>query len=346
MKALLVPEYGDPDVLEFREYPTPEITPYQILIDVKATALNHLDIFVRKGIPGLKLELPHILGSDIAGTIIEVGSQVKGKYSEGQNVVIDPGISCGTCEYCIKGDRTLCKSFGIIGEHVRGGNAELFAAHEDNIIPIPEDSDIDFIHAAATPLSFMTAWRMVRTKADVKPPDTVLIIGVGGGVAVAALQIAKLSGAKVFVTSSSDEKLKQAYDLGADVAINYESHPDYHKEIFHLTQKRGVDVVIDSVGQATWKKSLRCLRKGGQLVTCGATSGPTAETNINRIFWNQLQIKGSTMASRSEVREVLSLVWAGKLRPIIDKVFNINEGIEAHRRLEKGLQFGKIVLKI
>ncbi|MBD3404604.1 MAG: zinc-binding dehydrogenase [Candidatus Lokiarchaeota archaeon] len=346
MKALLVPEFGNAEVLRFGEIADPVINSHDILVKVKATALNHLDIFVREGISGLKLEMPHILGSDISGEIIEIGSKVESDFKERQRVVIDPGLSCGRCEFCIMGERSLCKKFGIIGEHVRGGNAELFSVSEHNVISIPDEADVDFVQAAAVPLTFMTAWRMVRTQAGVKPSDTVLIIGIGGGVALAALQIAKLSGAKVIVTSSSDQKLKQAYNLGADVAVNSETHPDYHREVYHLTHKRGVDVVIDSVGRATWDRSLMSLRKGGQLVTCGATSGPLAETNINRIFWNQLQIKGSTMASRSEVRNVLKLVWEGKLRPVVDEVFSLSEGIQAHKRLEAGKQFGKIVMKV
>lgn len=346
MKALLVPEYGGPEVLTYDEFPDPATGPEEVLVGVKATALNHLDLFVRSGIPGLHLEMPHILGGDVSGEIVDLGCRTTYDLAVGQRVVVDPAVSCGTCEFCIRGQRSLCPDFGIIGEHYRGGNAELLAVHEDNIIPIPSDSDLDFVEAAAVPLTFMTAWRMLMTRARVRPGEDVLIIGIGGGVATAALQIAKVVGARVFVTSSSDEKLERAGELGADFGINYIKTPEYHKEVWRLTEERGVDIVVDSVGAATWEKSLRSLRKGGRLVTCGATSGPKTDVNINRIFWNQLEILGSTMASRSELRDVLKLVWRERLQPVIDKVFPLSQGQKAHERLEQGNQFGKIVLRL
>jgi len=345
MKAAVFHEHGTPEVLKYEDFPDPEVGAHQILVDIKAVALNHLDLFVRGGIPGLKLEMPHILGSDISGVIKEIGSNVNSDFEIGQKVIIDPGRSCGVCEYCVRGEQSLCVKYGIIGEHYRGGYADLISVDEQNVIQVPEYSELDFNQTAAAPLTFMTAWRMLMSKAGVKLGDDVLIIGVGGGVALAALQIAKLAGARVLVTSSSDEKLEKAKELGASIGINHKSTPDYHKEVWALTDRRGVDIVVDSVGEATWEKSLRSLTNGGRLVTCGATSGPNAMTNVNLLFWKQLEILGSTMGSRSELLDVLKLVWNGQLKPVVDRVFPLSEAKEAHMLLEKGGQFGKLVLK-
>lgn len=344
MKATVFHEHGAPEVLQYEDFPDPEVGPNQVLVGVKAVALNHLDLFVRGGIPGLKLEMPHILGSDISGVVKEIGSGVSGDLEIGQTVIIDPGRSCGVCEYCVQGEESLCATYGIIGEHYRGGYADLISVDAQNAIPVPEYSELDFNQAAAAPLTFMTAWRMLLSKARVKPGDDVLIIGIGGAVAIASLQIAKLAGARVLVTSSSKEKLKKALDLGADIGINHRTNPEFHKEVWNLTNRRGVDIVVDSVGEATWEKSLRSLTKGGRLVTCGATSGPNATTNLNLVFWKQLEILGSTMGSRSELRDVLKLVWTGKLKPIVDRVFPLSKAKDAHELLEKGEQFGKLVL--
>lgn len=344
MKATVFHEHGPPDVLKYEDFPDPEVGPNQVLIDVKAVALNHLDLFTRRGFPGLKLEMPHILGSDLSGVIKEIGDNITGEFETGQRVIIDPGRSCGVCEYCIRGEESLCAQYGIIGEHYRGGYADFFSVDARNIIPIPEYSGLDFNEAAAAPLTFMTAWRMLMSKARIKPGDDVLIIGIGGGVALAALQIAKLAGARVIVTSSSDEKLGKALELGASIGINYRNNPDFHKEVFALTNRRGVDIVVDSVGEATWEKSLRSLTKGGRLVTCGATTGPNVNTNVNLVFWKQLEILGSTMGSRSELRDVIKLVWTGQLKPVVDRTFPLSEAKQAHEILEKGEQFGKLVL--
>jgi NADPH2:quinone reductase len=344
MKATVFHKHGASDVLKHEDFPDPQVSPQQVLVDIKAVALNHLDLFVRRGIPGLKLEMPHILGSDISGVVKKIGDGVSGDLEIGQKVVVDPGRSCGVCEYCVRGEESLCADYGILGEHYRGGYADLIAVDAQNVIPIPEYSELDFNQAAAAPLTFMTAWRMLVPKARVKPGDSVLIIGIGGGVALAALQISKLAGAQVIVTSSSDEKLEKALELGASTGINHSNNPDFHKEVFSLTNRRGVDIVVDSVGEATWEKSLRSLTKGGRLVTCGATSGPKAMTNINLVFWKQLEILGSSMGSRSELREVLKLVWNGKLKPVVDRVFPLSEAKQAHEILESGEQFGKLVL--
>jgi len=345
MKATVFHEHGGPDVLSYEDVDTPYVNPDQVLVNVKYVALNHLDLFVRNGIPGLNLEMPHILGSDISGEIAEVGSKVRDQFEVGQKILVDPGISCGTCEFCIRGQESLCSSYGILGEHYRGGYAEYLNVDEKNVIPIPKESGLDMAGAAAIPLTLMTAWRLLITKAQIKPGDDVLIIGIGGGVALAGLQIAKAAGARVIVTSSSDEKLNKAYVLGADVGINHNETPDYHKEVYKITNTRGVDVVLDSVGQATWSRSLRSLRKGGKLVTCGATSGPLAETNVNLLFWKQLEILGSTMGSRDELRTALKLVWNQTIRPTVDRIFPLSKAQEAHEILEKGEQMGKLVLK-
>ncbi|MFW9806519.1 MAG: zinc-binding dehydrogenase [Candidatus Thorarchaeota archaeon] len=344
MKASVFHEHGPPEVLKYEDISTPDVKPNQVLVDVKAVALNHLDLFTRAGIPGLNLEMPHILGSDISGVIKELGSSTSGNLEVGQRVIIDPGRSCGVCEYCIRGEESLCAKYGIIGEHYRGGYSDLFSVDEMNVIPVPDSVELDFNQVAAAPLTFMTAWRMLVTKAQVKLGNDVLIIGIGGGVALAALQIAKLAGARVIVTSSSDEKLNKALELGASIGINHRSNPDFHKEVFSLTNRRGVDIVADSVGEATWEKSLRSLTKGGKLVTCGATSGPNVSINANLVFWKQLEILGSTMGSRSELREVLKLIWNGQLKPIVDRALPLSKAKEAHQILEKGEQFGKLIL--
>ncbi len=345
MKASLFHEHGGPDVLEYTDFPTPSPEPDQVLVEIKAVALNHLDLFVRGGIPGMTVEMPHILGSDISGVVKEIGSSVEADYEVGQKVVIDPGLSCGTCEFCRIGETSLCSTYRIIGEHVRGGYAEYIVVNSENVISVPKECALDYAEAAATPLTFMTAWRLLMTKGQIRAGDDVLVIGIGGGVALAALQIAKVAGARVFVTSSSDTKLEKARLLGADVLINHNTTPDYHKEIWKVTNRRGVDVVLDSVGQATWERSLKSLRKGGKLVTPGATSGPMAMTNVNLVFWKQLEILGSTMSSRGELHEVLKLVWTNRVRPVIDRIFPLSEAGDAHIFLEEGKQFGKIVLR-
>ena len=345
MKAILLFKHGGIDKLVYDDFPKPEITQNQVLVKVKAVALNHLDLFVREGVPGLQLKMPHILGSDISGEVSELGSAVTNGLQPGQRVIIDPSLYCNECEACILGEHSLCNDYGIIGEHTRGGYAEFVAVDAKNVIPIPDEVTLDFIQAAAVPLTFMTAWRMLITRAELDMGEDVLITGIGGGVALAALQIAKLLRARVFVTSSSDDKLEKAQTLGADFGINYLVHPDYDKEVWSKTGKRGVDVVIDSAGQATWAKSMRSLKKGGRLVTCGATTGPIAETNINLLFWKQLDLLGSTMGSRSELTEVLKLVWRGELQPIVDRTYPLSEAQTAHKVLEEGEQFGKLVLE-
>jgi len=342
MKALAFNEFGGPDKLELQDVPDPAIKPDQVLVRVRACALNHLDLFVREGIPALKTPLPFWTGCDIAGDVAKVGPDVTG-LRVGDRVCVNPNLTCGRCEFCIQGEDSLCVRYGIVGEHLPGGLAELVAVSAENVLPLP--AHVSYEHAASFILTNMTAWRMVVTQARVRPGEDVLILGVGGGVSSTAVQIAKLCGARVLVTSSSDAKLERARQLGADVSINY-SKEDWESAVYEKTAKRGVDVVLENVGAQTWKQSLRSLRKGGRLVTCGATTGPIAETDIRIVFWKQIHIIGSTMANRREFNDVMRLFFAGRLKAIVDEIVPLKDGAAAQRRLAEGRQFGKIVLTV
>jgi NADPH:quinone reductase-like Zn-dependent oxidoreductase len=340
VKTLLFHQFGGPEVLRYEDAPDPKIGPGEVLVRVRACALNRLDLFVREGIPALKTPLPFWTGCDIAGDVVEVGADFQ-DVKVGDRVAVNPNLTCGRCEYCIQGEDSLCLRYGILGEHVPGGLAELVKVRGDNILALPPH--ISYEDAASFILASMTAWRMVVTQGQVRPGQDVLILGVGGGVSSTAVQIAKLCGARVFVTSSSDEKLERAKKVGADVGINY-AKEDWAKAVFEKTGKRGVDVVIENVGASTWKQSLRSLRKGGRLITCGATTGPIGETDIRIVFWNQIHIIGSTMANRREFNEVMTQLFRGTLKPIVDRVFPLKEGADAQRLLAEGKQFGKLVL--
>lgn len=343
MKAVLVPRYGGPEVLELvPDHPDPVPGPDQVVVRVHATALNHLDLSVRKGIPTLKLTLPHILGCDAAGDLAEVGSDVT-HLEVGERVVVNPGISCGRCEFCLTGEDSLCVEYKILGEHLPGAYAEKVAVPARNVLRIP--TDMDFATAAAAPLAFMTAWRMLVTRAKIRPGEDVLILGAGSGVSTAAIQVAKLAGCTVFATSSSDAKLEKAKAIGADVLINYSTTP-WSKAVWELTGKRGVDVVVDHVGEATFKDSVRTLRRGGRVVVTGATTGASLELDARYLFWRQLSVLGSTMSNRREFEEVMKLVFMGRLKPVVDRVFPIEEARKAHEYLESGRQFGKVVLAV
>jgi len=342
MKALVFNEHGGIDKLHIAEMPKPTIGANDVLINVKASALNHLDLFVREGLPGLKLAMPHIPGSDGAGMLAEIGANVRGLHV-GQRVTINPGLSCGACEFCLAGEQSLCPEFQILGEHCAGTAAEFVRVPATNVLPIPDD--FPFEQAAAAPLVFLTAWRALISRAQVRAGQDVLILGAGGGAATAAIQIAKKAGARVFVTSSSDAKLQKAKELGADVLINYATQ-EWDKEVYRLTNKRGVDVVFESVGAATWLKALRALKRGGRLVTIGATTGPNPQEEIRQIFWKQVNILGSTMSNQREFRDVMKLVLRGELKPVIDCVLPLERAQDAHARLARREQFGKIVLMV
>jgi len=342
MKALAFTEFGGPDKLALRDVPDPVAGPGEIVIRVRACALNHLDIFVREGIPALKTPLPFWTGCDIAGDVAAVAADVR-DVRVGERVVVNPSLSCYRCEFCLQGEDCLCVQYGLVGEHVSGGLAEYVKVPAANALRLPDH--ISYEDAASFVLTNMTAWRMVVTQGQVRLGQDVLILGVGGGVSSTAVQIAKLCGARVWVTSSSDAKLERARQLGADVCINY-AKEDWAKVVRDKTGRRGVDVVIENVGAATWKQSLRALRRGGRLVTCGATTGPIGETDIRVVFWNQLYIIGSTMANRKEFHDVMRLFFEGRLRPIIDEVVPLKDGAAAQQRLAEGKQFGKIVLQV
>ncbi len=307
--------------------------PGEVRVRVLASSLNHLDLFVLRGIPGVTITPAWVMGADAVGIVDGTDDLV----------VVNPGISDGTCEYCRRGEQSLCVRFRLLGEHLPGTIADYIVVPERNVARIPRDTPIQ--QAAAFTLSTLTAWRMLVTRAQLRPNENVLIQGIGGGVALAALQIAKHVGARVWVTSSSDEKLARARDLGADETINYRT-TDVAREIRARTAKRGADVIVDSVGEATWASSLGALGKFGRLVTCGATSGPMVTTDARRLFWNQWTILGSTMGNEDEFAAVTNELREGRLFPPIDSVFDITQGREAFERLESGGQFGKIVVRV
>ena len=344
MRALTISSHGGLGALEYRtDLPIPDVTAGQVRVRVSAASLNHLDLFMLDGLPGVTLRPPWVLGADGTGTIDAIGENAKTHLMIGDRVVINGGISDGTCEYCRAGEQSLCVHFGLLGEHHPGTLAEYVVVPATNVRRIPES--ISNEEAAAYTLAALTAWRMVITRAKVQPNDEVLIWGIGGGVALAALAIVKQIGARSWVTSSSDEKLARARELGADETLNYRT-TDVGKEIRARTGKKGVSVVLDNVGHDTWKHSLVALGKRGRLVTCGATSGPMAETDLRRLFWNQWTIMGSTMGNDAEFTCVAGELTAGKLLPQVDSVFDLENGRTAFERMASGEQFGKIVVRI
>ena len=344
MRALTIDAHGELDQLRFRtDAPAPAlVAPDDVRVRVCAAALNHLDLWVVKGVPGVHITPGWILGSDCTGVVDAIGEEVS-SVSVGDHVTVNPGVSDRTCEYCRTGDNPLCLKYAILGEHRPGTLAEYLVVPAANVLPIP--TSIPFVTAAAFPLTTLTAWRMVVTRANVRATEEVLIRGIGGGVALASLQIAKLLGARVWVTSGSDAKLERARLLGADEVLNHRTQ-DVAREIRARTGKRGVDVVLDCVGEATWASSLGSLGKRGRLVTCGGTSGPMVQTDIRRLFWNQWTIMGSTMGSDSEFAAVVDEFRAGRLFPPIDSEFPLERGADAFARLKSGEQFGKVVVTI
>ena len=341
MKAVQFTEHGGTEVIEYDEFPDPEPDRNEVLVDIKAGALNHLDVWTRRGLPGIDLDMPHIPGSDGAGEVVEIGEDVT-RFEPGDHVALSAGVSCGDCEFCRHGQHSMCVDYHIIGEHVRGVHSEMAALPEDNLLMVPDG--VSWETAAAAPLVFQTAWRMLISRAEVTAGDNVLVLGASGGVGHAAVQIADYAGATVYATGSSEEKLEHARELGADHAIDYEDE-NFAKRIRELTDGRGVDVVVDHIGAATWENSLKALAKGGCIVTCGATTGGRPETDINRIFWNQLSVIGSTMASLGEASDVMELVWDGTFEPAIREVLPMSETARAHEMLENREGFGKVVVK-
>lgn len=343
MRAVIIEKHGGPEVVQVRkDVPEPSRGEGEVLVQIKAAALNHLDLWVRQGLPGMPVAFPHILGSDGAGVIAEADPGTSG-LKVGDPVVINPSVGCGRCEFCRAGEESECIRYGILGENLPGTMAELAAVRADHVHPLPRG--LSFEEGAAFSLVFLTAWRLLVTKGRIHAGQDILIHGGGGGVATAALLIARLHGCRVLVTSSSGEKLARARELGADHVINYREQ-DVAAEVARFTGKRGVDVVLDNVGAATWRISIETVRKGGRIVTCGATTGPHPETDIQRIFWKQMTICGSTMGSAEEYRQVWRLFDQGRLHPVIDAVYPLEKIREAQARMEKAQQFGKIVMTL
>jgi len=344
VRGLTISAHGGLDRIELRDdLPVPELRhDTDVRVRIRAAAINHLDLFVVGGLPNVRITPPWILGSDGMGVVDSVGSAVT-SVSPGDTVLLNPGISDRSCAYCLAGEQPLCPNFHILGEQRPGTLTEYVVVPQVNVARIPATSDE--AEAAGFALATLTAWRMLVTRADLQPGEHLLIWGIGGGVALACLQIAKLIGAHVTVTSSSDDKLARARDLGADDTINYVGL-DVGREMRRRTEKRGVDVVVDTVGEATWTQSLGALGKKGRLVTCGGTSGPMVTTDVRRLFWNQWSILGSTMGSESEFQAIVAHFNAGRLRPPVDSVYPLADGREAFERMQNSEQFGKLVMRV
>ncbi len=340
MKAIVVREHGDLDKLEIEDVETPSPSPDEALIQVKACALNHLDIWLRKGVPGQKMPLPMIPGCDVAGVVKKAGVFARG-IKAGDRVVISPGLSCGRCAECLSGRDNLCTSYGIIGENRNGGCAEFICVPGVNVIPIP--GKLSFNEAAAIPMVFLTAWHMLATRARVQPGETVVVHASGSGVSTAGIQIARLLGGRVIATAGSDAKLRKARDLGAEETINYRKL-DFYEELKKITRRRGVDVIFDHIGADTWEKNIKSLKMGGRLVICGVTSGFEVATDIRYIFFRRLSVLGSTMGSKGELLQVMNLVNRGDLRPVIDSVYPLSQIQSAHKRMQDRKVFGKIII--
>jgi NADPH:quinone reductase-like Zn-dependent oxidoreductase len=342
MKAIVIHEHGDPSVLKYEDVPEPHVRAGEVLVRVHACALNHLDLWVRRGLPGVAIPLPHVPGSDVAGEIVKIGEGVA-TARVGQKVLLAPGVTCGKCPACVSGNDNHCREFTNLGYMIDGGCAEFVRCPEVNCMPYPEN--LDWAHAAAVPLVFQTAWHMLVNRAQLQPGEDVLVLAAGSGVGSAALQVAKFFGARVIATAGTDEKLKKAKELGADELINHSVMP-ISKEVRRLTNNRGVDIVFEHVGSATWEHSVKSLATGGRLVTCGATTGYDVKLDMRFLFTRQLSILGSYMGTKAELRTVLKLVEQGRLKPIVDKVWPLQDAALAHEYLEQNKQFGKVVLTV
>jgi NADPH:quinone reductase-like Zn-dependent oxidoreductase len=338
MKAARIHQFGGPEVLRYEDLPDPKPRKDQVLVRVRACAMNHIDLFVRKGLPGVNL--PHILGADIAGEIVEVGEYVA-DLKVGQRVLLAPMHFCNRCAKCVAGLQNQCRQFTVLGNAVDGGNCELFAVAAVNVVSIPDT--LDFNQAASVPLVFVTAWHMLTGRAAIRPGQTVLVLGANSGVGIAAIQIAKLFHARVIATAGDDRKAERAKKLGADFVINHYQQK-ISQEVRKITDSEGVDIVIEHVGPATWNESVRSLKPDGTLVTCGATTGPKVDLDLRFLFSRQLSLLGSYMGTMSELNEVLGHVFAGRLKPVIDRTFPLSEIRAAHEYMEGSQMFGKIVL--
>lgn len=339
MKAIRFHQHGTPDVLQYEEAPDPEPQEGWAIVRVRACALNHLDLWERRGIERVRVPLPHISGSDVAGEVVDPGG---GAVPAGARVLLYPGLSCGTCSVCLEGRENLCPSFDVLGLLSDGGYAEFVKIPAGNLLPIPDS--LDFVSAAAFPLTFLTAWHMLVALAGVRAGDTVLVLAGGSGVGQAAIPIARLHGARVFATSGP-AKMAQTRALGAeDVFDHYNG--DFSRQVRAATGGRGVDIVVEHVGEATWDRSVRCLARGGRLVICGATTGPRAAVDLRHLFARQLSLLGSYMGTKRELQQAAGHFFAGRLAPAVHSTLPLEEAREAHRRLEASEQFGKIVLTV
>ena len=341
MKAVAIHGHGGPDALRYEDWNDPIPGPDEVLIEVRAAAVNHVDVWIRKGLPGMSFPFPLIPGCDAAGIVRMTGERVSG-LSAGTRVTINPGISCGSCEFCAAGFGGQCIRFEMVGESRHGSYAQFLVVPAHIVLPIPED--LSFEQAAAAPLVTLTAWSMLVNKGRLRPGEDVLILGVGAGVGTAALQIAKMTGCRVFAAAGSDEKLERASALGADFVINY-AKEEFDKKVRQLTDRRGVDVVVDYIGADTWVRSLRSARKGGRVLTCGATTGFDPKTDLRQIFYRQLQVIGSTMGSPGDFLDAMRAVFRGQIRPVIDRVLPLTEVGLGHQAIEQREVFGKVVLR-
>jgi NADPH:quinone reductase-like Zn-dependent oxidoreductase len=338
MKAVRFHEHGTADVLRYEDAPDPEPGAGDVIVRVRACALNHLDIWNRRGV--VRMKLPHILGADVAGEVAESADK---ELPAGRRVMVQPGLSCGRCAACLEGHDNECPRYDVLGSQSDGGYAEYVKVPAHNLIPLPDA--IGCVEAAAFPLTFVTAWHMLVTRAKLRPGEDVLVLAAGSGVGQAAIQIAWLHGARVFATAGTDEKLARARQLGAYEAINHHTQ-DLPGEIRRLTNNRGVDVVIEHVGEATWERSLKCMTRGGRLVTCGATTGYDARVDLRFLFTRQYSLMGSYMGTKAELLRAAQFFFAGQLRAIVDRTFPLQDAAAAQRYLEDGQQFGKVVLEV
>jgi NADPH:quinone reductase-like Zn-dependent oxidoreductase len=343
MRALTLVAHGGPEQLRVQELPQPTITsPDQVLVRMRTAALNRLDLFIAAGLPGSALQFPHVVGSDGAGVVEQAGGAVR-QFRTGDPVMINPTLSCGDCPACGDGEHSLCSRLRVLGEHCAGTVAEFVVVPAQNLVPVPPA--MPWPQAAAFSLATLTAWRMLVTRARLEKGESVLIWGIGGGVALAALQIAKLIGARTIVTSGSEAKLDTARGLGADVALNHRKG-DVVAEVKRHTGGRGADVVVDSVGEETWTGSLRAVRRGGRLVVCGATTGPMVSLDLRRLFWHQWSLLGSTLGNRQEYAEIVRHAAQGRLWPVVDRVVPLAQALVAFERLQRGEQMGKLVIEV
>lgn len=341
MKAVVFKKHGGAEVLEYtEEAPEPKPKANEVLVEVRACALNHLDVWARKGLPGIDIQLPHILGNDIAGVVREAGELV-GWVRAGDEVMLQPGVSCGHCAECLRGQDNLCAEYDILGYRRDGGYAELVAAPGVNVIPKPRS--LSFEEAAALPLVTVTAWHMLVGRAAVQPGEDVLIHAAGSGVGSVGIQVAKLRGARVIATAGSAEKLQKALELGADEAVNY-TLEDWPKRVRQLTNRRGVAVVFEHTGAETWAGSISVLAKNGRLVTCGATSGYEARTDLRQVFYRHVSLLGSFMGSKAELLDAMQFIESGQIRAVVDRVLPLADARRAHELMEDRAQFGKLVL--